>query len=82
MKSKDMKKSDLIGCYENLLEAQVRSKNYRHSIYIRTEKPLATKGQEISKAIFLKLYCPKSKRNFLKDFCPKKKYTHLIILSN
>ena len=39
MKSKDMKKSDLIGCYENLLEAQVRSKNYRHSIYIRTEKP-------------------------------------------
>ena len=33
MKSKDMKKSDLIGCYENLLEAQVRSKNYRHYIY-------------------------------------------------
>ena len=31
MKSKDMKKSDLIGCYENLLEAQVRGKNYREA---------------------------------------------------
>ena len=31
VKSKDMKKSDLIGCYENLLEAQVRGKNYREA---------------------------------------------------
>ena len=27
-----MKKSDLMGCYENLLEAQVRSKNFRGAL--------------------------------------------------